>query len=179
MWQVHEIENLFIDPLIVFETLHFLGYLEAQDSVEMITVALKSAATDLRDWMAADWVAWEFDQTLQLPSRRIAGDTPKTSLQKYAAALQSRIVAATDMGNLESRFQEKCIAIDTLLAGDSWLQRLPGKQLLRKLLAPYPSLSPEQYLRSAAGVVLDRKIQIPELERLKDVLRQVPMSMIK
>ncbi len=180
MWYCHEIENLFLDPSVMIETLRLLGHLGAEETPETLMAKLKDSARALREWIAADWVAWEFDRSLQSPARRISGDNPKDSLQKYAAALQSRIVAATDATGLETRRQERVAEIDRLLATkDGWLTRLPGKQLLKKFLEHYPSLGDENYLRVAVGVVLDKKVKIAELDRLRGKLRQIPATTAK
>jgi predicted ATPase len=174
MWEVHEIENLLIEPAILFETLKFLDHLKPEEDCHTILDALKAVAVDLKDWIAADWVAWEFDKAFQPPSRRIGGDDPKGSLQSYATALQSKVLVATDAGNLDARFQEKVSQVGAVLSDGSWLRVLPGKQLLKKFLERYPTLRPDDYMRAATSIVLDRRLSVPELDRLKSVLRQLP-----
>src|SRR5690348_13243276 len=64
VWSAHEIENLFLDPTIVFETLKFHDQLGGFKSSEEVERALKDAAKELREWIAADWVRWTIHQGL-------------------------------------------------------------------------------------------------------------------
>jgi hypothetical protein len=175
MWRCHEIENLFLEPKVIFETLQLLGHLVTGETVETLTARLKEAARSLREWIAADWLAWEFDRSFQSPARRISGQNPKASLEQYAAVLQSRVVSATAATTFDTRFEERLREIDRLLGTkDDWIPRLPGKQLLDKFLEHYPSLDSENYLRVAVGAVVEKKIKIAELDRLRDKLKAIP-----
>lgn len=177
MWNVHEIENIFLNPSVVYETLSFLGLTTAGDSENSVYQQIHGSAQSLREWIAADWAAWECEKQLQTPARRIGGKDPRGSLEKYAESLKAKATSLGDVSQLESRFQEKLEQVDRLLATRNWLLRLPGKQILRKFVEDIPSLDSEAYLRTAVGVILDRKLEVPELERLKQTLANVPKTM--
>jgi predicted ATPase len=179
VWNVHEIENIFLQPDILFHTLTFLDYLDTTATPTSLEADLKQIATDLTDWIAADWVAWEFDKAFQPPSRRIGGEDPKGSLQKYTAALKEKVVEATEVKNVEEHFDRKRLFIEQIIQDGSWLARLPGKQLLGKFLERYRTLRPEDYLRAAASVIRERDIKVDEFVRLRDTLLQLPGAKAK
>jgi hypothetical protein len=179
VWNVHEIENLFLEPDILLQTLSFLGHLRKEATRTSLEAELKEVATELADWIAADWVAWEFDKAFQPPSRRIGGDDPKGSLQKYATALKRTISEATETNNVENRFEKKRTEVEKLIHGGSWLARLPGKQLLRKFLEKYPTLRPDGYMRAAASLVQERNLHVAEFARLRETLLELPGAKAK
>jgi predicted ATPase len=174
MWEVHEIENLFLDPQVMFATLQYFDQLKPYETTSDIREQLISVARERREWIAADWVAWEFERRFQPPARRISGLDPKKSLHEYAARLKAKVNEATSANNIDDLYQCKLEEIDTIISEDAWLRRLPGKQLLRKYLERYPTLRPEDYVKVAVSTVLKQTIKIPEIERLKSVLRQAP-----
>jgi predicted ATPase len=174
VWKVHEIENVFLQSEVLFQTLTFLDHLEESATPASLETDLKKIATDLKDWIAADWVAWEFDKAFQPPSRRIGGDDPKRALEKYAVTLKEKVIDATHVTKVEDRFNGKRLLIEQMLQDGSWLARLPGKQLLRKFLERFPTLRPDDYLRAAASVIRERNIKVEEFVRLRDTLLQLP-----
>jgi predicted ATPase len=174
MWEVHEIENLFLDPQVMFATLQYFDRLKPCETTSDIREQLISVARERREWIAADWVAWEFERRFQPPARRISGLDQKKSLHEYAARLKAKVNEATSANNIDDLYQSKLEEIDTIISEDAWLRRLPGTQLLRKYLERYPTLRPEDYVKVAVSTVLEQKIKIPEIERLKSVLRQAP-----
>lgn len=179
VWNVHEIENLFLQSDILFQTLSFLDHLDKDATAATLEADLKQVATDLKDWIAADWVAWEFDKAFQPPSRRIGGDDPKGSLQKYTAALKEKVVEATEAKNVEERFEKKKAEVEKLIREGTWLARLPGKQLLKKFLERHPTLRPDDYMRAAASMVRERDLQIVEISRLREALLKLPGATAK
>ncbi len=179
VWNVHEIENIFFQPDILFQTLTFLDHLSKDATPATLEAELKQVATDLTDWIAADWVAWEFDKAFQPPSRRIGGDDPKGSLQKYTTALKNKVAEATETKNVEDRFEKKRAEVEKLIQDGTWLARLPGKQLLRKFLERYPTLRPDDYMRAAASMVRERDVQIAEFARLREALLKLPGATAK
>jgi uncharacterized protein YlzI (FlbEa/FlbD family) len=179
VWNVHEIENIFLQPDILFQTLTFLDHLDTTATPTSLEADLKQIATELTDWIAADWVAWEFDKAFQPPSRRIGGEDPKGSLQKYTAILKEKVVEATEEKSVDNRFDNKRLLIEQIIQDGSWLARLPGKQLLRKFLERFPTLRPEDYLRAAASVIRERDIKVDEFVRLRDTLLQLPGAKAK
>ena len=179
VWNVHEIENIFLQPDILFQTLSFLDHLNKDATPASLEADLKQVVADLTDWIAADWVAWEFDKAFQPPSRRIGGDNPKGSLQKYTAALKEKVVDATEAKNVEDRFEKKRAVIEQLIQDGTWLARLPGKQLLRKFLERFPTLRPDDYMRAAASMVRERDLQIAEFSRLREALFKLPGATAK
>jgi predicted ATPase len=179
VWDCHEKENLFLDPNILHPTLVFLGHAAVGETPESVRNSLKDTAAALKDWIAADWVAWEFDKAFQPPSRRIGGENPKGSLEKYAASLKEKVEKATEIASLEARYEEKRVLIQSLLDQEQWLRRLPGKEMLRKYLERYPTLRPDDYMRAAASLIREREISVPELERLRSTLQQIPGATAK
>ena len=176
IWSVHEIENLFLVPEVVQQTLTYLGKIEKSVTAETIEAEAKAVAASLREWIAADWVAWEFAQSFQPPSRRISGADPRESLKQYADNLRRKVDTATDAQDLERRNGERLAEIDQIIATDKWRERLPGKQILAKFLEKYAPLTPELFLEAAASTILGKSMVVPDLERLKDLLRQAPRT---
>lgn len=170
VWSVHEIENIFLQPEILFKTLSFLDHLDINATPTSLESDLKQVATELTDWIAADWVAWEFDKDFKPPSRRIGGDDPKGALRRYTEILKQKVVEATQATNVEERFDMKRLLIKQMIQDGSWLPRLPGKQLLRRFLERYPTLRPDDYLRVAASVIREHNIKVEEFVRLQDTL---------
>jgi len=167
---VHEIENLFLAPGILHATLKYLGRIEEAATVDELNDQLREVARSLREWIAADWVAWDITHSIQLPSRRIGGCDPKRSLERYVANLRDRLADQKDAGAIDRRVEAKLGEIDRLLESDEWRKRLPGKQILNRFLERYPSLGPELYVDAAVGTIIKESITVPDLERLKDVL---------
>ncbi|MDZ4819556.1 MAG: AAA family ATPase [Planctomycetota bacterium] len=69
VWGCHEIENLLLDPSIVFQTLQWVDVLKSDASIDSVREDLKNAAESLVEWVASDWVACELDQRFRPPSR--------------------------------------------------------------------------------------------------------------
>lgn len=179
VWDCHEKENLFLDPSILHATLEFLGHITDGETPESVRNSLKETAAALKDWIAADWVAWEYDKAFQPPSRRIGGDNPKGSLEKYTKSLKEKVEQATDVASLEARYEEKRTLIQSFLDREQWLRRLPGKEMLRKYLERYPTLQPDDYMRAAASLIREREISVPGLDRLRSTLQQIPGATAK
>jgi hypothetical protein len=174
VWGVHEIENLFLEPNIVWQTLQFLGHIDDTHSVEAVGEAIERVAVDLADWIAADWVASELDRAFQPPSRRIASADPKRSLEQYGVSLQEKLSAATSSTGLAERYEEKHASINQILTQQQWLKRLPGKQILRRYLMAYPTVRSDDFVRAAASLVRERGIEVAELTRLRETLQNLP-----
>ena len=179
VWKVHEIENIFLQPDLLYQTLFFLDHLDGRSTPAALEAELKQVAVDLTDWIAADWVAWEFDKAFQPPSRRIGGDDPKESLQKYTASLKEKVVEATEVRNVDERFSNKRLLVAEIIQDGSWPQRLPGKQLLRQFLRRFPTLRPDDYLRAAASIIRERELQLAEFNRLRATLTELPGATAK
>lgn len=167
VWQVHEIENVFLDPHLVFETLRFVGDAEQLSDVESVRAALHRSATALREWIAADWVAWDVHHAMLPPSRRISGEQPRASLERYLERLGEKTEALTKAGSLDKLVGARLQDVDRLLATDRWVARLPGKQMLKRFLADHTRLTRDAYLGTAVGFVRERKMELREIERLK------------
>ncbi len=174
VWDCHEIENLLLDPAIVFQTLQTFDVLKQGASVDTITDELQQAAVSLVDWVASDWVASEFDKKFRPPERRIAGDNPKESLTKYVASLRSKLDEATAVETMDAQFEEKRNVVAEWVSSNNWLRRMPGKQLLRRFLEPYSTIRPDLFVSTATSVVRESSIPIQELERLKTSLQNLP-----
>lgn len=179
VWGSHEMENIFLDPDLLHRTLIFLGHLTGETTSDKVKSDLKQVATELTDWIAADWVAWEFDKAFQPPSRRISGDNPKANLEKYANALKQKLSKATELTNLEAKYQEKQLEIGRLLNQDEWLKRLPGKQILSQYLKRFQTVRPEDYMFAAASLIREREIDVPEFIRLRETLLNIPGATAK
>ncbi len=175
IWKVHEIENLLLDPEIVYATLELLDEAGDLADADETRSALHEAAQELTDWIAADWVAWEIERKFALPGRFISRDSPVRSLTHYVERFRNRVEALGDEQELKERIEEKRHEIQRMLGTrDSWLHRLPGKQILEKFLDRRPRLNSKQYISAAEGVVDQVQIRIPEIERLKTVLAANP-----
>lgn len=179
IWDTHEIENIFLDPDVLHQPLHFLGQLGSEQTPDSVRAAVKQVTSDLKDWIAADWVAWEFDRAFQPPSRRIGGDNPKASLEKYAESLKEKVAKATQVASLDAKYEEKRTLIQQILDQEQWLRKLPGKQILRRYLKRFPTIRPEDYVRAAASLVREREIVVPEFVRLRTILLQIPGATAK
>jgi predicted ATPase len=174
MWRLHEIENLFMDPSIVLMALKYLDKCKALASVDQVEDALKTSAKALREWIAADWVAWEIHHSLQPPSRRIAGSDPKKSLLEFGRSLGTKIGQFADASQMDARMEEKIQEIDKMLMSTNWLIRLPGKQVLTRFLAEHASIDLDLYRSTAVTAIIKEKVAVPEIERLTKVLQRRP-----
>jgi hypothetical protein len=172
VWRAHEIENLFIDPNIVFLTLKFADELGQFKSVEEIFESLRTVAREMRGWIAADWVRWEIHQRLKRPSGQIAADKPLESLRAYGNRVQEEAKRLADSVDLDGQFKIKLDGIDRLLKTDKWIRLLPGKQLLASFLSRHTRLSSQDYIRLAVSIVLKESIRIEEIDRLKTILEE-------
>jgi hypothetical protein len=172
MLRVHEIENIFLAPEIVYETLRFLDRIE-EGSVDDVAGRLRNVALALRDWFVADWIAWDFHERFQRPPRRIAGDNPEGSLKDYVCKLRSRVQGLTSEADLEKAKEQKQRDVDDLIEKNHALTRLPGKQLLRRFLEPFPDLSPGLYISSAVSTIVQKQLPVPEIDRLTKVLDEI------
>lgn len=176
VWGAHEVDNLLMSPDIAFQTLQFLGRLSQDETLESIAAELRQSALDRKDWIAADWMAWEYERKFTSPSRRIGGDDPKRSLETYCKALREKVQQATELDNIAMRYEEKRAQVQSLIDEGVWLERLPGKQILRRFLERFASLRPEDYIGLAASLVRERNIEIAEITRLRIALHEVARS---
>jgi hypothetical protein len=172
LWNVHEIENLFLSPGIVYETLRLHDQLGNLEDEQDVADAFREVARELRSWIAADWVRWDIDQGLKHPSGWIAPPDPLKSLQEYGQRVREGAQQAGAVTDIDKRYAETLAEIDRFLACDKWLLRLPGKQLLRRLLSKHTRLSNTECLPTAVSAVLDKGIPIPEIDRRKQTLQQ-------
>ncbi len=99
LWQVHEIENLFLQPKIVYETLRFSDQLGTFCSENDVLEALRDVAKGLRIWIAADWVRWEIHQQTKGPSGFIAALDPIKSLHEYGESARAGTTVGGGRGN--------------------------------------------------------------------------------
>ena len=173
VWSVHEIENLFLDPEAILHTLRYLDLVTHATSTAEVMRDLKSAAESLREWIAADWVAGELDRRFQPPARRIAGDNPRKSLEEYLKGLGVKVQQVADPIAAEKQYQDKLREVDSLLGTDQWIARLPGKQILKRFLEKF-NIPMESFIKAAASTIVANKIPVPEIERLKKVVRELP-----
>jgi hypothetical protein len=170
LWKAHEIENLFLQPKIVFETLKLHDQLGAFANEQDVLNALREATRELREWIAADWVRWEIHQQIKRPSGQIAMTSPRDSLKEYGKRVLAEGERLANSANVDLQFAAKLTQIDNFLASDKWLERLPGKQILRKFLSRHSRLDYAAYLATAVSTVIDKKIVVPDIERLKKVI---------
>jgi predicted ATPase len=171
LWRVHEIENLFLQPSIVYETLKYHDQLGNFHTPEDILNALRVAAKELREWIAADWVRWSLHQQLKRPSGQIAATSPLQSLREYGARVRKDAQQLAAVADLDKQYAERLAEVDRFLGSDKWLQRLPGKQILRRFLTQYTTLIETDYLPTAVSTLIEKKIPLPEVERLKTILQ--------
>lgn len=172
IWHVHELENLFIQPNIVLETLRFHDQLNELKTDQAILEALRNCAKELSEWIAADWVRWEIHQGLKRPSGQISAVTPLDSLREYGKRVRDHADQVAGVVDLERQNSTKLEKIDRLLKSDQWLIRLPGKQILERFLTQHTTLSVIDYIRTAVSTVIDKGIQITEINRLGSALKQ-------
>lgn len=172
VWAVHEIENLFLQPTVLLETLKWNDQVGSFETADQVLDALRAAAAKLREWMAADWVRWEIHQGIKRPSGQISATAPLSSLREYGQRVRESAQQSADCLDMDKRYDAKLAEIDRLLKSDLWLQRLPGKQILSRFLSQHTALEPAEYLRTAVSTVLAKGMQIPEIERLKTILHK-------
>src|SRR5260370_7983812 len=77
------------------------------------------------------------------------------------------------VAEIERKHAERLVQVDRFLACDKWLERLPGKQLLDGFLSKHTKLTDVAYLATAVSTVIDKRIGIPDIERLKLVLNKI------
>lgn len=176
IWKVHEIENLFLNEEIIFNTLRWHDGLSLVEHIKTpgdIREMLLTAVKDRREWIASDWLAWELDRTFRSPSRRIRGENPKASLLQYVSRLHSHIQSVVDPDQFEDMFEKKLSEVDRLIDSGQWVERLPGKQILQKFLEPFSAvmINRDSFVRTATTTVREMSIEIPELKRLKAVIQ--------
>jgi predicted ATPase len=172
IWNVHEIENLFLQPVIVYETLRYHDQLRTFKTEQEIRNALRAVAIELREWVAADWVRWDIHQQLKRPSGHIEATKPLDSLREYGGRVRDETQRVAAIADIDKQYKDRLAEIDRFLSSDKWLQRLPGKEILRQFLSEHSSLTDTEYLRTAVSTVIEKGMGIPEVERLKKLLQQ-------
>jgi predicted ATPase len=172
VWKVHEIENLFLDPEIVFETLRLHDQLKRFSTPHEVKQALVDMAKNLREWIAADWLAWQFDRKRGRPGRWISRDSPETSLKEYIGRIHQAADEIPTETTYKTAYTEKLAEVDSVINKGRALELLPGKQILQKFLDTHTSISTDDYRATTVSIVQDKKIKIAEIERLKNVLKQ-------
>ncbi len=62
--------------------------------------------------------------------------------------------------------------MDRLIENDKWMERLPGKEILRKFLEQFSTsgLNMDSFVRTATSIIRNNAIEVPELARLKEVI---------
>lgn len=171
IWNCHEIENLFLDPGIVWSTLSFLGE-KTLGGAEAVGNAIRDIASDLAEWIAADWLAFDFTKSLVRPSRRITHEQPFDSLIQYCNRLRDHVCDVTDMKTLSARFDDRKKQVQELSKSNAGIEKLPGKQILTGFLQKHTSLERDTFLAAAVGIIIERKIEIPEVARLAKSLQK-------
>jgi hypothetical protein len=172
VWDVHEIENFFLDPRIILETLRYHDQVGNFKTEQEVRDALRNVARELREWIAADWVRWVIHQALKRPSGQIGTTKPLASLQEYGQRVREEAQRVATVSDLDKQHAAKLAEIDRFLMSDKWLQRLPGKQLLERFLNQHTGLTAVEYLRTAVSTVLDKQIRLAEIDRLKAALQR-------
>src|SRR5262249_39644255 len=99
--------------------------------------ALREAAKELREWIAADWVRWTIHQGLKRPSGQISTTDPLDSLRAYGERVREEAHRVAAVADLEERYAKRVAEVERFLGSDKWLQRLPGKQLLQRFLGKH------------------------------------------
>lgn len=171
VWQVHELENLFLEPSLVFQVLEHADKLGTLKSPDDVKTALRNAASSLADWIAADWERWEISNSLTRPTGRIETSDPLQSLRDYAQRVAETRDPPATSGSVEDRFKARRTEVDRLLKTTLWSIRLPGKQIIERFLkTAAPSLTPQEFLASAVGFMSKAETMHPEVRRLIDVV---------
>ncbi len=92
------------------------------------------------------------------------------SLKNYGTKLRASVEALASIANLEALKEKKLHEVDRLIEQPEGLNRLPGKQILRRFLDEHADISSEDYLNVAVSTVLDKGITLGEIERLKGAI---------
>jgi len=172
VWRVHEIENLFLDPEVVLATLRHLDQVLGLDDLDAVRCALDSAARAIQERVAAQWTAWEFGRSYPRIDNVAGAADPLIALLAHAEKLKSRAECLADPQRIRKSFEEKLEQVGRIIDEGRARHELPGKELLQELLRTSPSLSAETYLAAAVSIVLERKLVLPQIERLVGVLER-------
>jgi predicted ATPase len=173
IWGVHEIENLFLQPDVVAETLHRLNVRAGDYDQDTIRSQLKTCAEDLRDEVAVQWASCELSRRC-VSARSGAACKSAQDLQDYLKAFHERARKIPDESGVNELIASKRAEVDKWLQDDAWLVRMPGKELLTSFLHKHAQpVSARTYLSVAAVAVVDAGLAVPEIARLRKRLGQL------
>jgi len=170
VWGVHEIENLFLQPNVMYATLVFHDQLGSFKTEDDIREALRGVTNKHKDWIAADWVRWEICQQVKNPSGYITETEPLKSVQDFGQRVRDQAQQVAAVSDIDSQYDARLLEIERLLKSDKWFARLPGKQILKWFLTEHTRLTQAEFLPTAVSAVIDKTIPIPEIDRLKRIL---------
>jgi len=179
VWRAHEIENVLLDPRVLYLTLEHHDLCGGLSTPEEVREALRESARSLQEWIAATWVQDDLTEGLVPPVRRIIRDNPRQALMDSVRAATDQVAKVPQGPALEQRVDRKVEDIERALkTTDQWLKMLPGKEILAEFLQRHTKgkLTRETYLPSATGIVKGQRLQLDEIERLKETIRKVAAS---
>ncbi|MEO8627711.1 MAG: hypothetical protein ABI612_06360 [Betaproteobacteria bacterium] len=170
VWHVHELENLFLSPSLVFQVVEHAGLLGELKSPQDVEEALRAAALSIADWIAADWVRWDINHSLARPTGRIEVSDPLSSLRAYALRVTDTWGQVIPDG-IEKAYAARQAQVAALMKSKLWIDRLPGKEILEKFLrAVAPGLARQAFLASAVSFMLKADQMHGELVRLREAI---------
>jgi predicted ATPase len=170
-WRVHELENIFVDSVVIHRVLQIMGRGHVAPTVEDVEMLLRTSAEQLCEWVAADWVASEVDGARQSFRRRISHADPSNSLRETVLAARTTF-GYPSQEELDARLASKLAVLRGWIDTGEWKARFPGKELLDRFLGQSSlGLQRALFIDTAGETIARERIPVPEADRIRALLR--------
>ncbi len=137
VWRVHEMENLLLDPVCLHAVLANSGLEGTFPAESDVGNALLGVAKGMAGRFAAELAAYRLH--LKANPERTGSPKSDDDLRKMAQGKLERAQDAYATSNVDEVIKRASADVQTWLADGTWIELLPGKELLeefRRLLVP-------------------------------------------
>jgi|GEM_PF-6003466 len=170
-WDFHEIENLFLDPIILLEALKING--ESNFSLpEDVDNALLDVAKEQKEMFVCQMVAYRLNNHVNFNgSGNSFAPNDKNNLMNMIESRRDRITKAYESNQISSLINSVEQEILQSYENRQWRNILPGKEILNAFRTKYlPKLGSDLFKEHIIYVIANGN-QPPALEKLVEFIR--------
>jgi hypothetical protein len=175
-WDVYHVENFLLEPAAIRAAVSSLAGTEKFNSDEEVIAALRTAAAAIVDRLVLEEIRSEVNdelvQAIEVGAAPTSTDIPADILPSIEGSVQRIVVKGEEYSHesLEGRVAALREELEGYLESDGWLNRFPGRAILRRFVGEHLSADYETF----RNIVMD-KMAISEYrpENMRSVLQAI------
>jgi ABC-type dipeptide/oligopeptide/nickel transport system ATPase subunit len=157
-WDVYHVENFLLEPTAIRAAVSSLAGMEKFKSSEEVIAALRTAAAAIVDRLVLEEIRSEVNnelvQAIDVGAPRTSTDIPADILPSIEGSVQRIIAQGEEYSHesLKGRVAALREELEGYLESDGWLNRFPGRAILRRFVGEHLSADYETF----RNVVMDK-----------------------